>query len=461
MDSGSSPVRCSLTFDLLTFLTKPIASGFFHMTTRPALVWFKNDLRLHNNETLVRAMESRQPLIALYVFDSRLYQPHPLGFNRTGSIRTNFLIQTITELKKNLSEVGVELIVTTGEPESLVPQIAADFNVSSVFTSYEAAYDERKILSAVEARLSEQKIKLHKFWTHTLYHPDDLPMPLEKLPDMFTAFRKAVEKDWIVRPTQKIPSVIGSFPVAATAIPSLEDFHLSPTSIDARSAVKYQGGETEALSRLNTYFWERDLLKHYKETRDQLIGEDYSSKFSAALSLGCISARTIYEEVKRYEQERMANESTYWLIFELLWRDYFYFEALKYGRKIFQTQGLKNKHQPFTEDQTLFEKWRTGTTGQPFIDANMKELLLTGFMSNRGRQNVASYLVHDLRLNWTWGAAWFESQLMDYDPCSNWLNWAYVAGVGNDPRPNRYFNTESQAARYDPEERYARLWNNP
>lgn len=160
----------------------------------------------------------------------------------------------------------------------------------------------------------------------------------------------------------------------------------------------------------------------------------------------------------RYEQERVKNDSTYWFVFELLWRDYFRFTANKNGAKIFQQKGINTKSIFFKNDILLFERWRNGETGNTFIDANMKELFHSGYMSNRGRQNVASYLTKDLHLNWTWGAAWFESQLIDYDASSNWLNWAYHAGVGNDPEENRYFNTESQVKKYDPKGKYVSHW---
>jgi deoxyribodipyrimidine photo-lyase len=110
------------------------------------------------------------------------------------------------------------------------------------------------------------------------------------------------------------------------------------------------------------------------------------------------------------------------------------------------------------KDKNLFFKWTDGLTGIPFIDANMRELNLTGFMSNRGRQNVASFLVNDLGIDWRWGAAYFESMLIDYDVCSNWGNWMYIAGVGNDPRENRYFNILRQANNYDPKGDYIRQW---
>jgi len=106
----------------------------------------------------------------------------------------------------------------------------------------------------------------------------------------------------------------------------------------------------------------------------------------------------------------------------------------------------------------MFDLWAIGKTGVPFVDANMRELTATGWMSNRGRQNVASFLVRDLKVNWQMGAEYFESQLIDYDTCSNWGNWNYVAGVGSDPREDRYFNILTQAKNYDPLGDYVRLW---
>ena len=167
----------------------------------------------------------------------------------------------------------------------------------------------------------------------------------------------------------------------------------------------------------------------------------------------------MYHELKRYELERGENKSTYWIFFELLWRDYFRLMAKKHGNAIFMKGGMRgNPGQRLSDDLERLQKWIDGKTGVPFIDANMREIACTGFMSNRGRQNVASYLVHDLKVNWQLGAEYFESLLIDYDVASNWCNWNYVAGVGNDPREDRYFNPKTQASRYDPQGDYVRHW---
>jgi deoxyribodipyrimidine photo-lyase len=190
-----------------------------------------------------------------------------------------------------------------------------------------------------------------------------------------------------------------------------------------------------------------------------LIGADYSSKFSPWLANGSLSPREIYYELKKYEEEFGSNESTYWLVFELLWRDYFRFMMKKHRHQFFLQTGIKPTDSPKKyNNQELLNQWINGNTGVDFIDANMIELKLTGFMSNRGRQNVASYLCNDLKLDWRYGAAYFEQQLIDYDVCSNWGNWAYLAGVGKDPRGNRYFNITKQADNYDSKKQYRILW---
>ena len=274
-------------------------------------------------------------------------------------------------------------------------------------------------------------------------------------------FRKETERITAVREPLPTPDsfVKTTYETQTGSLPTLEDFGHTPFEADKRAVLPFKGGETAALERLKYYFWESNKVKTYEETRNGMIGGDYSSKFSMYLAQGCLSPKMIYAELKKYEKERGENKSTYWLFFELLWRDYFRLIGKKYGNNIFKIGGLTGKpDKKWQDDERLFSLWAEGRTGIPFIDANMRELKLTGFMSNRGRQNVASFLVKDLSVNWLMGAEWFESQLVDYDPCSNYANWNYIAGVGNDPRENRYFNIMSQATRYDVAGEYVKLW---
>ncbi len=240
-------------------------------------------------------------------------------------------------------------------------------------------------------------------------------------------------------------------------IPTLEELGLSPVEEDDRSAFPWNGGSKSAWKRLNHYFWETKQLQEYKKTRNGLVGTDYSSKFSAWLAIGCISAREIYHEVKRFENEVKKNQDTYWLVFELIWRDFFKYVSLKHKEDIFNLNGILKKSYDWKSSERELQKWINGDTHEPFVNANMKELAATGFMSNRGRQNVASYWSKHKEQDWRLGAAYFEYILIDYDVHSNYGNWMYNSGVGNDPR-NRTFNIQSQADRYDADGEYQDLW---
>jgi deoxyribodipyrimidine photo-lyase len=429
---------------------------------KTAIVWFKTDLRLHDNETLLKAIAQGEQIIPVYCFDDAHFETTQFGFKKTGSFRAQFLLESLQDLDESLRELGSGLLIVQGKPEVEIPKIVQQYRVQKVFAKREVAFEEKKTEQLVQQELFKLRCEFETFSTSTLYHAEDLPFSIKDIPDVFTNFRKKTEKDATIRKAFEKPLEIISPEIPLLNLPALSDLGLTPQSIDDRAAMHFKGGETQAFARLRYYFYETQKISKYKETRNGLIGADYSSKFSAWLALGCISPRLIYAELKKYELQFGANESTYWLVFELLWRDFFRFMFKKYQTKLFQASGIiSEKKIPKSVSEKLLNTWVNGMTGVDFIDANMRELELTGFMSNRGRQNVASYLCNDLKLDWRFGAAYFEQQLIDYDVCSNWGNWAYLAGVGNDPRENRYFNIEKQAQDYDKNKAYRNLWLNP
>ncbi len=426
---------------------------------KTAIVWFKTDLRLEDNETLVKAIAQSDQIIALYCFDDSHFEITPYGFQKTGSFRAQFLLESLLDLDSNLRNIGSGLLILRGKPEVEIPKIVQQFRVQKVFAKREVAYEEKQTELLVQTALFKLRCEFETFSTSTLYHAEDLPFSIKDIPDVFTNFRKKTEKDATIRNIFGKPSAINSPNIPPVDLPTLEDLCLAPVSVDSRAAIQFKGGESEGLHRLNYYFFQSKSISNYKETRNGLIGADYSSKFSAWLALGCISPRYIYHELKNFESEFGANDSTYWLVFELLWRDFFRFMFKKHQSKMFQPSGItKEKEIPKSVSEKLLHSWINGTLDEDFINANMVELQLTGFMSNRGRQNVASYFCNDLKLDWRYGAAYFEQQLIDYDECSNWGNWAYIAGVGNDPRENRYFDIDKQAGLYDRNSAYRNLW---
>jgi deoxyribodipyrimidine photo-lyase len=291
-----------------------------------------------------------------------------------------------------------------------------------------------------------------------MYHPSDLPFSMKSIPEVFTKFRKIVEKEAEVRLPLDAPTKI-SCPVISKDLLNADDLSFELKS-DKRSSLPELGGEPAALKHLNDYLFENQHLLHYKDTRNELHGCDFSSKLSQWLSLGCISPKFIFHEVKRFEKEVKANESTYWLIFELLWRDFFRFSFKKHPLDYFQLHGiLGNSERNAKINPEVLASWVNGETSNSFVNAAMKELKATGWTSNRMRQIVASYVIYDLEQDWRACAAYFESQLIDYDVSSNWGNWAYIAGVGNDPRAGRKFNNEKQEEQYDKDKCYQKLWN--
>jgi len=304
-----------------------------------------------------------------------------------------------------------------------------------------------------------EHIKISTSYNQFLYHPEDIPFSIEQLPKVFTAFRKACEKQSAIRPETSFQNekVNKESIENLTSIPTLQDLGFEDFELHPNSAFPFKGGETEALKRMEDYFFNTKKLGVYKKTRNGLIGKDFSSKFSPWLANGSLSAKHIYYQVKQFEKAHFKNDSTYWLIFELIWRDYFKYVSLKSGNQIFKIGGILNKDYDWSKNQQKINDWINGKTPEPFVNANMIELKKTGWMSNRGRQNVASYFAKSMELDWRIGAAYFESLLLDYDVHSNYGNWMYVAGVGNDPR-DRKFNVKLQADRYDSNGKYQRLW---
>ena len=430
--------------------------------SRCVVYWFRNDLRLNDNvvfnEAVRYAQEHHATFLPIYCFDPIEEQELSLGFKKRGLFRQTFLEESLLTLQQSLLERGSDLFICKSNPERFFQQLVGrSFRLEAVYASKEATYDELHTEKLVKTVLTTLNVPLNLIWQSTLIHPQALSFSLEKLPRVFTIFRKAVEANLSIPTPVDAPQQLPALPPNFERLDFLEIL-VNPTDPIATQC-PYQGGEDKGLERLNHYFWQTDQLAQYKQTRNGLLGLDYSSKFSPWLANGCLSPRTIYSELKRYESERTKNESTYWLFFELLWRDYFRFSAVKHAQKLFLSGGLDNKSIPWKQDKVVFQQWCRGKTGHSFTNAAMHELNTTGFMSNRARQNVASHFCHSLGLDWRWGAAYFESLLVDYDVCSNWGSWAYLAGVGHDPREGRVFNIDSQQQRYDPKGEYVAYWN--
>lgn len=420
------------------------------MSDRTILVWFRNDLRIEDNEILLEATRKADKVLPVYCFDPFYYRATASGTLKTGNIRTRFILGSVENLRENLRAAGADLIVRIGNPADIIPKLAEEYQVNEVYHHREVAYEETAISEQVEAALWKIKLNLKHFIGHTLYHKEDLPFPIKDIPDSFAIFKKKVERDSMVRPVVQAPeSIITPEIVDAGEIPTLEDLGLTEPCADDRSIFQFKGGETSGLAQLQEYLIINN--KPALKTRNGVVPN--TSKLSPWLALGCISPRQVYHAIAKNPGNHQA------LSLELLWRDYFRFMFKKHGKQFFRAAGFKDEAPVTVNAQAdAFDSWKNGSTGIPYIDACMHELNATGYINNNCRQTVAGFLVRTLQVDWTKGAAYFEEKLIDYSPASNWGNWAFVAGVGNDPRDNRYFTSVKPAEQHDPNEEYIQVW---
>ncbi|GAA0855058.1 DASH family cryptochrome [Aliiglaciecola litoralis] len=421
-----------------------------HTHTPLGIHWFNHDLRLDDNLALREIAGKVSHLLCVYVVDPRWFKSGHYQSAHMGQHRWAFLLQSLKDLDQQLKQVGNGLHVVYGEPVEQLSKLISESGASVLSTNSHSGVYERQQWQRLKRRFAG--VIYIERPGHCLFDSSQLPFASDQLPDSFTPFRKQVESIKVDHPSKAIEYL----PTCGEHVMPSWAAQL-PTSTSHCDFA--QGGATAAKQQLAYYLFESDLIQNYKHTRNGLDGWDFSSKLSAWLANGSLSVRQVYAQIKRYEAQRTSNESTYWLVFELLWREYFYWYALKHQHKLFRIQGVKSKKPLTSFWPQRFAKWCAGNTPYPIVNACMKQLNQTGYMSNRGRQLVASCLVHELEMDWRYGAAYFEQQLIDFDVASNYGNWQYLAGVGADPRGHRRFDLEKQARTYDPDGHFVSRWS--
>ena len=421
-----------------------------------SIYWFRNDLRLEDNAALNSALNNSDHILFVHIDDDMNDAECEWQFPRRGQHRKIFMYQGLEELQLNLKSYGHYLNRFVGKTNLIFQELINRHHINSVYCESINAFEEQ----AQERLIKELGVNLYSYYQSSMYMPHQLPFDIKDLPDVFTHFRKNIETTGIVpeEPIALSGQIKNTIPIldSKTNLTQelTEDYSQSSFPISDK---KFKGGEQTAQLHIDQYF-QSDYPNSYKFSRNNLMGIECSTKFSPWLSLGFISANQIYSALKRYEQRNSANDSTYWIYFELLWRDYFRFLFMKYGKNFFYKNGLGRSNKSFQHNEEKFNEWKNGKTPSSFINAGISELNQTGFISNRMRQILASYLVNEFACDWRAGAAWFEHQLIDYDVYSNYGNWSYIAGVGTDPRGGRHFNVDKQKNTYDPDGSYEKEW---
>ncbi|KAL9106644.1 MAG: hypothetical protein Q9227_008364 [Pyrenula ochraceoflavens] len=511
------------------------------MSQRVLIYLLRRDLRLADNpilhdigRTFSQSQHPYTHLLPVFVFPAQQVEvsgflrspedrsPYPEArsqvgnFWRCGPHRAKFLAESVWDLKTALESVGSGLTLRVGMQGQVVKELLETFKEQSdvetvgVWMTSEEGVEEKReegeVQKAVEAAGKEFKL-----WVDEKYYIDDRDLPFPKpsgLPDVFTSFRKTVE------PLRSAPRRVLSKPSKLPPIPTNIPPHPAPFSMPetldnlktsllkpldtspvlanppsypspTESAHSFSGGATSAHDRLHHLLTD-GAAASYKDTRNGLLGLDFSTKLSAYLALGCITARQVHASLLAFEDAENShpsaekwksnkhkngygageNKGTAGIRFELLWRDYMRLCTRKFGPRLFRISGFRDdesypwKSPSSSEDhKRILDRFLRGDTGTGLIDASQRELLHTGYTSNRARQNVASFWAKHLGFDWRVGAEWYECNLVDYDVSSNWGNWQYVAGVGNDPRgESRVFNPVKQSHDYDREGEYIKAW---
>ena len=428
--------------------------------------WFRHDLRLHDNPALHASLACAEregwAWLGVWWAGERWHGESPWGFPRAGAHRQAFLQQALADLGASLHARGSGMVVLCDPSPEAFLTLARQVDARLVVAEDIAAPDEQAEVAALRAG----GLAVETVWQSTLLDPACLPWPVQDVPDVFTAFRQGVERAALL-PNAPLP-VPAHWPVWPNALARPEPQtpqNLPPGSVDKRSSFPYgqapwQGGETQTLAHLRNYF-ASDRPPQYKATRNGLSGTGFSSKWSPGLASGALSPRQAFAALRDFEARQGASDGSYWLWFELLWREHFRCMALKHGRALFRARGLSSRpehREPTQHDEAAFKRWCAGETGEPLVDAGMRELRHTGFLSNRLRQIVASHWLHGMGGDWRAGAAWFEAQLLDFDVHSNTGNWLYIAGRGTDLRGGRAFDLAKQTQQHDPAGHYRAMW---
>nr|WP_052823399.1 deoxyribodipyrimidine photo-lyase [Tamlana sedimentorum] len=238
-----------------------------------SLVWFTNNLRTHDNSTLTKAIANSNQVIGLYCFNPNQFKTDEFGFKKTEKFRAKFLIDTITDLKQKLSQLNIPLFIYNKKPEDIIPQLVTKNNINNIYLQEEWTYEEVETFNKVKTQLPK-RVKFTTSYNQFLFHPEDIPFPINQLPKIFTEFRKTCEKfvhvrPEIIAPTNQAKNLLIN---NETIIPTLSDLGFEDFEQHTNTAFPFKGGETEALNRLQDYFFNTKKLGFYKKTRNGLLG---------------------------------------------------------------------------------------------------------------------------------------------------------------------------------------------
>jgi deoxyribodipyrimidine photo-lyase len=403
--------------------------------TNTSLLWLQRDLRVHDHPALEAARSQTDHLVPVFCFDDRL-----LHGRHTSGPRTQFLLECLADLDSSLQARGSRLVIRHGPPEQEIPKLAAEVKAGSVHFSADVS-----AFASTRDRRVTRALAVPAHAHPGLFAVDDLGAIRTYSGDPYTVFTP-FHRAWTQVPrraTADAPRTLPPLPrgLRTGILPDLGDLGLRQEVEDP-----LPGGESQARERLTRFVADRAAA--YGDTREHLADNGGASRLSPYLHFGCLSPRVLEDRVPSAEFRR-----------QLCWRDFYAHVLLHFPR------NAHSEHQEryrgtirWSHAEKRFEAWCHGRTGYPLVDAGMRQLKREGWMHNRARLVVASFLTKDLGIDWRWGERWFMRLLLDGDEASNNGNWQWIASVGVDPQPafRRMFNPARQQERFDPDGAYVR-----
>ncbi|MBR0558677.1 cryptochrome/photolyase family protein [Neokomagataea anthophila] len=418
---------------------------------KPVIVWFRHDLRLDDHPALSAAVETGRPVLCVYIFDPSIEHVPVKG----GAYRW-WLREALASLSAQLQHYGGTLLTLAGVTEEVLPRLVSEVGAVSVFAHCRVLSGERAQDQRLARVLSRSGVGFQLEWGTVLRHPQAVLTKERHAYRVYTAFWKAFRAVGAEAPLA-VPEKWASLSVPSSLMAEhrLDEGGLRPAVPDWAAGLRasWRVDGRAGLQALEAFV--DDLCGDYAKARDYMAQEG-TSRLSPYLASGMLSPRRLWDIVRQRGGER---EGAQVFLSELGWREFAQYTLFHTPSLPYESVNQKFHAMSWRRSEHDLTAWQRGQTGVPIVDAAMRQLWQTGWMHNRARMIVGSFLAKHLLIDWREGEAWFRDTLVDYDPASNAMNWQWVAGTGIDAAPFfRIFNPTLQAEKFDPDGTYIRRW---
>lgn len=419
--------------------------------TKPILVWMRNDLRLKDNPALAAAAQQSTHVICVYILEEHK-DLRPMG----GASKW-WLDKSLKSLRSEISKRGGKLICRRGDPKKIIPDLVQETEAGGVYWGRRYGKPERDLDAELKASLADAGLDAKSFNTTLLTEPWSIETTSGGYYKVFTPYWKSLKGSYSPPEALAAPEKLDGMGISGDRI---EDWGLHPEQPDWSTGFDelWEPGEDGAMRRLDDFL--DDGLRRYKSARNRPDDEAGTSGLSPHLRFGEISPAQIWRAVRdRIDRDASAEESAWTFLSEIAWREFSYVLMYHNPDLAWENYNKKFNDMPWSKNAEDLERWQRGKTGYPIVDAGMRQLWSTGWMHNRVRMIVASFLTKHLLIHWRDGEDWFWDTLVDADPASNSASWQWTAGSGADAAPYfRVFNPITQGEKFDPNGDYVRIW---